>query len=315
MLIMVGELIVILFLSIKVYRNITRKPSINPIKKDQIDFVPQDGLKYYYEPKPNTIETTGEIPKYNTSHHINNDSLSEDVDYQTKKSPGIYRIVTLGDSFTYGIYVATKDSWPKKLEDDLNKNMNCKNIDKFEVINLGVSGYDTAYEAERFKARGAKYDPDLVLWLMVDLKRVNEKIFPLALQNEYLKQSGIFEKITGKTNYYSDWQLAYDKTIKENAIEDIYQYQKGSFSEFKKIFNGKTIIIPTPWRLTNILEVGLTRDLASENTNTYLFDRLTNLDNTDALIPGDSHPNKKGHSIIAEDIFGYLKNNNFIDCL
>ena len=57
-----------------------------------------------------------------------------------KKNKDTFRIITLGDSFTFGMYINTKDNWTELLEDKLNSDMGCKNISMFEVINLGVGG-------------------------------------------------------------------------------------------------------------------------------------------------------------------------------
>ncbi len=115
------------------------------IQTDQLIFSAVSGnLKYFYEPKPDNSEIWK--PDWlgkEIKNQINSDTLNDrEYGAEFKKSDGTYRIITLGDSFTYGLYVDTYDSYPKVLESILNSRLSCKNISKFEVVNLGVYAYD-----------------------------------------------------------------------------------------------------------------------------------------------------------------------------
>lgn len=70
------------------------------------------------------------------------------------KSPGTQRIVTLGDSFTWGFGVADEQTYSAELEALLPNS---------EVINLGVNGYGTDQQVLLWEQEGASYRPDLVL--------------------------------------------------------------------------------------------------------------------------------------------------------
>ena len=112
-------------------------------------------------------------------YNINSDTFNERFDYEINKDDKTFRIITLGDSFTFGYIVDTKNNWTELLEDKLNQ-LHCANFDKIEVINLGVVGYDIQYSVERFKLRGKKYNPDLVLWLLKgdDFQEIKEIVQP-----------------------------------------------------------------------------------------------------------------------------------------
>lgn len=73
------------------------------------------------------------------------------------KPKGTYRILALGDSFTFGWGVNLEDSWPKILEKLLSKEQ------KVEVVNAGIIGGapDTAVEVCR---RYQYLDPDLIIF-------------------------------------------------------------------------------------------------------------------------------------------------------
>lgn len=74
-------------------------------------------------------------------------------------APGVHRIVALGDSFTYGDGVSAEEAWPAQLEQRLNH----ASGERFEVLNLGVPGYNTAQEYADLEERGLRLAPDLVI--------------------------------------------------------------------------------------------------------------------------------------------------------
>jgi len=75
------------------------------------------------------------------------------------KARGTVRIVTLGDSFTWGDKIgSTKNIWPYALE----KTYREKGM-PVEVINLAKCGYTTVNEAEMLERFGWQFEPDLVV--------------------------------------------------------------------------------------------------------------------------------------------------------
>ena len=88
---------------------------------------------------------------------INSKGL-RDREYNYEKRQGTFRILVLGDSFTEAFQVPLEESFPKLLEDRLNKTGG-----HFEVINAGFGGVGTDYELLFFEREGRKYRPDLVL--------------------------------------------------------------------------------------------------------------------------------------------------------
>jgi lysophospholipase L1-like esterase len=94
-----------------------------------------------------------------------------------KEKDDRFRIICVGDSWTYGWGVDVKNSWPRKLESFLH-NSGIKNI---EVINCGQPGrYSKTYRSNLEKLLPA-LKPDLVLLGMVqldDLAQIHEERFP-----------------------------------------------------------------------------------------------------------------------------------------
>lgn len=78
-----------------------------------------------------------------------------------KKPPGVVRIVTLGGSTTFCPY-ATEDAktWPARLEARLNERFSEV---RFEVVNYGAAGYNSADSLTTFALRAIDRNPDILI--------------------------------------------------------------------------------------------------------------------------------------------------------
>jgi lysophospholipase L1-like esterase len=82
---------------------------------------------------------------------------------QRAKAPGTYRIVALGDSLTFG-YGAPQDGiWPAALQRILSADPARLGARAIEVLNLGVSGYNSADEARVLETKALDLDPDMIV--------------------------------------------------------------------------------------------------------------------------------------------------------
>lgn len=81
-------------------------------------------------------------------------------EYTFNKPEDTFRIVLLGDSFTFGWGLNLEETFGYRLERILNENNLGTN---FEVLNFGVPGMNTVGEIGRFKERALNYKPDLVI--------------------------------------------------------------------------------------------------------------------------------------------------------
>ena len=71
---------------------------------------------------------------------ITNSQGLRDIEYKRKAPPGVYRILALGDSQTFGNGLDQSDTWPKQLEALQNSNIDGM---KYEVMNSGLPASDT----------------------------------------------------------------------------------------------------------------------------------------------------------------------------
>ena len=76
------------------------------------------------------------------------------------KPPGTFRILVLGDSFTFGYGVREEESYAQVLERLLNRQAGAT---RYEVLNAGVIGFNTFSEWHYLKKTGMAFQPDLVL--------------------------------------------------------------------------------------------------------------------------------------------------------
>ncbi len=94
-----------------------------------------------------------------------------------------FRILCLGDSFTYGIGADARFSYPAQMQEILNKR---EQDNKVEVFNLGVPGYNSAQVLKKLKEESPNLKPDAVVimcgandtWNFDDIKiRLDGELF------------------------------------------------------------------------------------------------------------------------------------------
>lgn len=84
-------------------------------------------------------------------------------DFERPKPEDRFRILALGDSYTYGTYVGDDDTWPAALQTELRRRHAGGVI---EVINAGISGFTIVDELAFMKEHGLALQPDLVVLAM-----------------------------------------------------------------------------------------------------------------------------------------------------
>lgn len=306
---------IIAYLSYSIHqkKNVQGIVSVNPISKEDTSLNEESNLRFFYEPKPNSIDPNNIWIPYKAVYTINADTLNERFDYSVDKPSDVYRIITLGDSFVYGLYVDTQDNWPEKLEEQLKQ---CTTGKSFEVINLGMRGYDIQYAVERFRIRGMKYDPDLVLWMVrnEDLTQLNE--VTLEKERKYskeMKETGEFDELVRAGSPYPSWSRAFGETIDTIGTEEIIRLQNEFIDEFTGLYSGELVLITFPFTKNQVKEEY--KSIVNRRQNSYYFEDLPDIyHDMDLYLIDDGHPSQEGHKQIAESIYNYLQSANIIDC-
>jgi lysophospholipase L1-like esterase len=96
---------------------------------------------------------------------INAEGL-RDAELPRRKEPGELRIALLGDSCAFGQGVAAEQALSEQLEAFLQRRFGGGGR-RFEVLNFGVPGYNTAMEAELLRSRVLDFEPDAIVLLYV----------------------------------------------------------------------------------------------------------------------------------------------------
>lgn len=113
-------------------------------------------LGYRLRPNASGAETN-DYQEYHIQANINSRGLR---DYKHGLSKNTYRILGLGDSYTFGEGVELKDSYLSVLESKLKARFGQNQI---EVFKAGVPGYGTKQEVDFLKKYISEFKPNLVL--------------------------------------------------------------------------------------------------------------------------------------------------------
>lgn len=328
------QLVAIGFLAWRMFDSDVRRTqaAIAPITRGSLSFPVESRLKYFYELRAGydreafTPAWLGYRPEY----HYNADGLNDRFDYAIEKPVDTFRIITLGDSWTYGQFVSTKDNYSEVLEELLNDRRQCRSSQKFEVLNLGVPSYDIEYSAERFRLRGAKYDPDLVLWLLIrnDFDEITEYVWPRATQyRDELKAAGsaaitAAEQARRTWNPFSVPPADTELEIWQRAVLDQYaayggeagvlRYQESALRSFGEGYRNPLVIFLHSYFNLPGQYAALVRRFTEFRPGTYFYESPLAFEG-DRVLP-DHHPSRIGHELIAEDLFDYLNLHRLVPC-
>lgn len=274
-----GQVIIIVAICIYIWNSQNKTVFVQDIKPGVK--VINETLAHYYElPRGSVVEPFMSTAPRRATYDINQQGLHDLYDYDEKKRSDVRRIITLGDSFTFGLYIDTADNWTEQLEQLLNQTT----CGKYEVINLGVYGYDFRYAYERYFQLGQKYDPDLVIWLFADADRINE---------------ALFSKIdTTKQITYETLTQAKKKYMREWNTDEIISYQSAVFEEFNLNFSQNQILFTMPWYSKEFMN-----SIQHIHKEYPAFSYSKNIEHIVSdkkfLFENDGHPNSKGHDAIA----------------
>lgn len=133
---------------------------LRPDLQALLDQSPMKGHPYLgYAARPNYASPEGRVPQ--KSH---NEWGFRGPSVTLEKPEGVYRVVCLGGSSTYG-HGPSSDAttWPARLQHYLNDPNIAKNGLQVEVLNGGLSGYTTFASSINLAHRMVQFEPDLVI--------------------------------------------------------------------------------------------------------------------------------------------------------
>jgi lysophospholipase L1-like esterase len=267
-------------------------------------------FKYYYKLEPSQIITEKKYWDNTTTEiTVNADGLNDRFNYEVNKPANTFRIITLGDSFTYGRYINTKDNWTEKLEDLLNNKGSCSGNINYEVINLGMPGFDVPYIIERFKDYGLKYKPDLIIWFEsgTGFLRNREKSEPY-IQNCYNEIKFQKSNQSGGKDLADCWFKAYTN-IEATELLEVARKRLTEWMEEFLTTRGDIPVLITSSKAIEPQHKEAINTIVGQHLESYYTDSITQVNEGSGTALYDTHPNEKGHKMIANDMYKYITSN------
>ena len=257
--------------------------------------------------------------------------------FTAKKSENTYRIIVLGDSIVFRQEGTINDYFPKILENLLNTRSRTVN---YEVLNAGVPGYNTRQEERYLETRLLSFSPNMVIVgyctandrvIKRRVMKYKDGLYSSDTRESYPYLSGLPPHLTTylmkHSMLYRFVNLMLIKTlerVKKNLLNGRIDYFDYSFETddaikkikeiaFKEKFDLLFVIFPSlddrgqgecDWIVKKCLQYSIPyidlRDIFKKTG--YERIKISNNDNT--------HPNKVGHQLAAEEILRYLDNNS-----
>lgn len=252
-------------------------------------------------------------------------------EYALEKPPGVRRIVVLGDSFTFGTGVEFADTFSKRLERRLNESGR-----PYQVINFGVSGYDTIRELATFREVAAAFKPDLVIVAYV----LNDADPEVALASPRVVRADVGSLLTPLHIFLKDHSLLYRYLAPSvGALLARFQlgYPVGTTHEISRAYDehspgwvasrqalldiaagareigADVLVVVFPMMVEfssyplahvhkTIIQFARSHGLAVLD----LLPRFAGRDASELTVFLDGHPNARAHAIFADGIFEYL---------
>jgi lysophospholipase L1-like esterase len=126
------------------------------------------GLRFQLLPHARSFHTFPDDPRgyfgeRGGLEYVINSTGARDFEYTRIKPDDTFRIIFLGDSFTFGTGVRLEDTFVKQVERLLNQAGAAR---EYQAINFGVPGYDTREEVLLLEHKCPKFSPDLVVIVM-----------------------------------------------------------------------------------------------------------------------------------------------------
>lgn len=312
---------IILFLILfEVFLNVTAKTE----KQMNVDFdhfcvYKEDALTDY------SLENNFEKILINRIYEIyiktNSIGLRENDEVNPQKDDGVNRVFFLGDSFVFGYGVDQNKTIPFFLEEKLNEKFPER---KFEVLNMGVPGYDFSKENLYFD-RFTSYAPDVVLIganitdFDLDVKdqcqrvnvykcivRLDECNEPssTSFMDEYLGGLKSYNFVTEKTTaFFSAEKFEKEWEIEKKSLEELIDKLKSNNTkaaivimplhailENESFVKQRHMLIADVAKSKSIPVIDLSDSIAQKNNETSLY------------IPIDEHLNTLGTEFAAQEI-------------
>ncbi len=269
---------------------------------------PDAGLRYVYRPG---AETPDDVPIEGAADRVQlkiNAHGMWDLPRSPKRKTDALRIALLGDSVPNDSFVPFDKRFHRRLEGELEKRLGRR----VEVLNFAVEGYNTAQELRLWRQRGERFDIDLVLWAYVlndpfiqdgSYRRVGHSFFVHRVQNG-------LERLMGASDCEMFKPLYRDQPF-ELVVARSFEMMKLVAGSIPVRVAVLPIVAPFSDRACALLYDRVADSaVAAGLPARKVVGAFVGKEHTELLKEGEesdvTHPNAKGHAIIAADLATWL---------
>jgi len=215
------------------------------------------------------------------------------------KKKGVFRIVCLGDSGTFGSGVPQNATFPMQLETMLNKSFPFK---KFEVVNSGVPGYSSFQGLLLFRKVIVNLAPDLVIISFGANDQTKVSISDRELYNKRhsfpgnlywgLKKSDLLSLLFYSMSFYGkDKQSSIVKKTKQRVSSDEFRENMGNIIELAH--NNSMDVIVLERNLYWPLKESIEKDIARNKGIVFVPLQSVLQKELDSLLNGEKYISEK----------------------
>lgn len=234
------------------------------------------------------------------------------------KPEGVFRILGLGDSFTFGIGVRQEDTFLAVLGKRLGPPV--------EVLNMGVLAYDTKREVALLRHVGLDYAPDIVVicFFLNDAKGGGTleliNVEPQPEDSSFLvRHSALLERIRWvikQRRQVSQLVKSYRKSFQPGA--EVWLAQQRALEEAQAMSESEDfalvlMIFPVLWHLSDDYPFAGIHETVASSARALgipVLDLLPEFEGHDGpelwVHPTDQHPNEIAHAIVGNALYRFL---------
>lgn len=251
--------------------------------------------------------------------HVRTNSLGmRDDEPLPRDTPGLFRVLALGDSVTFGFRVSQSENFSAFLEGE------CKPLAlaarPVEVLNAGVSGYASRDEAAVLAGRWIELEPDLIVLSYVLNDPEFEARQPLPrffVEPHAWQHSALLRWVMHKREAWRIRELGQGSYFRylHAPGEPAWQSVDDAFTRIAEVAKAHDIRVvmpifplfsPRPWNKYPFRAQHAQVAAAGAAKGFLVIDLLERFEREDPrsllIADDDSHPNAAGHRIAAEEI-------------
>ncbi|MBI5814215.1 MAG: SGNH/GDSL hydrolase family protein [Nitrospinae bacterium] len=279
-----------------------------------------------HELAPGSSATLMKVPVSVNSHGFRDD------EYGVEKPAGVYRIMLLGDSLTFGWGAKREERFSQLLEAGLNREMApAGNARRAQVMNTGTVNYNTAQEAALYMERGRKFKPDMVIlnYFINDAEEALAHKSPRLLSYSYFAmwlwgKLGMVRTALegGGGDYKSYYRSLYSAgspgwEAAMGAMAELGRQAKADGVVYVVAILPELHAVGRNYEFADIHEkvrnaaISGGADLVIDLAGQFAAEAPQSL----WVAPDDAHPNKKGHEIIANAIMAKLTQAGLVNAM